>query len=51
MGIYWVLDRTTGEEILVDGDTVARVIRVEISYIDWCIETDGRFENGKWRVR
>jgi hypothetical protein len=30
MKTYWLLDRAIGEETLVDGDTVARVIRVEI---------------------
>lgn len=50
MGIYWLLDRAIGEETLVDGDTVARLLKVEMGYVDWCIETDGSFENGAWKV-
>jgi hypothetical protein len=51
MQLYWLKDRQTGEETLVDGDTVARVIGVEIGYMEWCIEVDEAFENGRWRVR
>jgi hypothetical protein len=51
MQLYWLKDRQTGEETLVGGDTVARVLGVEIGYVEWCIDVDGVFENGKWKVR
>jgi hypothetical protein len=51
MQTYWLTDGTNGEATLVDGDTVERVLGVELGYVKWCIETDGVFENGKWNVR
>jgi len=50
MRIYWLIDRSIGEATLVDGDTVERVLGVELGYVEWCIRVDGAFENGKWRV-
>jgi hypothetical protein len=50
MRIYLLLDRATGEEIEVDKATVERVTSIEISYIDWAIEMDGKFENAKWTI-
>jgi hypothetical protein len=50
MQLYWLTDRQTGEETLADRDTTARLVGVEISYVKWCIEVDGVFENGKWKV-
>ncbi len=51
MQMYWLTNRKTGEETLVDGDTVARVLGVEISYVDWCVKVDGVFENEAWKAR
>jgi len=50
MKTYWLMDRHTGETTLVDGDTVERLLGVELGYVEWCIRADGMFENGKWRV-
>ena len=50
MQIYWLTDRTSGEATLVDGDTVERLLRVELGYVEWCIKINGIFENGKWRI-
>lgn len=50
MQTYWLTDRTTGEATLVDGDTVERLLGVELGYVDWCIGEDRVFENGKWKV-
>lgn len=50
MRVYWLTDRETGEVKLVDGDTMERVLGVEMSYVEWCIEMDGVFESGRWRV-
>ena len=50
MQVYCLTDRTTGEVILVDGDTVQRLLGVEFGYVEWCIGEDGVFENGRWRV-
>ena len=47
---YLLTDKSTGEIALVDGDTVERLVGVEIGYIDWAIECDGKFENGLWVV-
>jgi len=51
MQIYWLSDQTAGEAILVDGDTIERVLGVELGYVEWCIGVDRVFENGKWQVR
>jgi len=51
MWVYWLTDRTNGEATLIDGDTVERVLGVELGYVEWCIRVDRMFENGKWRVR
>ena len=50
MQTYWLTDRTTGEATLVDGDTVERLLEVELGYVKWCIEVDGAFENEEWKV-
>ena len=50
MQVYWLTDRTNGETNLVDGDTVERLLGVEIGYVEWCIRIDRVFENGRWRV-
>ena len=50
MRAYWLTDRETGGTTLVDEDTVERLIGVELGYVDWCIEQDGMFENGRWKV-
>ena len=47
MQVYWLTDRHTGEVFLVDGDTVERLLRVEIGYVEWCIGVDGVFGNGR----
>ena len=51
MRTYWLTDRQTGEVFLVDGETVERLLEVELGYVEWCIRVDGIFENGEWRVR
>ena len=48
---YIMVDKATGEEIEADAGTVERATGVEISYIDWVLEKDGKFENGNWEVR
>ena len=50
MQVYWLTDRTNGEATLVDGETIERVLGVELEYVEWCIREDGVFENGKWRI-
>jgi hypothetical protein len=50
MRIYSLADRATGEEIEVDKAIVERVTSIEIGYIDWAIEMDGKFENLVWFV-
>ncbi len=50
MCVYSLIDRATGEEIEADKKTVERLIGVEIAYINWAIEQDGKFENGKWAI-
>ena len=50
MQVYWLTDRTNGEVTLADGDTVERLLGVELGYVEWCIMEDGVFENGKWEV-
>ena len=51
MRLYTIVDKTTGEETEANADTVERILGVEISYIDWLLEQDGKFENGDWEVR
>ncbi len=51
MRVYSLIDRATGEEVEVDATTVERVTGVEITYINWVIEQDGKFENTDWIVR
>lgn len=48
---YRLRDLLTGDEYDVGGAELARIIGVEIGYIDWVIAEDGAFENGRWRVR
>jgi hypothetical protein len=43
-------DKSSGDVLVVDGDTVERLVGVEIGYIDWAIKCDGKFENGIWVV-
>ena len=50
MQVYWLTDRVNGEATLADGDTVERLLRVELGYVEWCIRIDGVFENGTWMV-
>ena len=50
MRVYWLTDRHPGEVTLVDGDTIERLLGVELGYAEWCILVDGVFENGKWSV-
>jgi hypothetical protein len=47
---YTLVEKATGDAIEADADTVERVTSVEISYIDWVLELDGKFENGDWVV-
>ncbi len=46
-----MVDKAAGEESEADAGTVERMTGVEISYIDWVLEQDGKFENGDWEVR
>ena len=48
---YWLTNLNTGECVNVNAGTVERVLNVDISYIDWVLKTDGKFENGTWRVQ
>ena len=50
LGFLRLTDLTNGERLEVDAATVERVPGVEITYINWVLETDGVFENRKWRV-
>ena len=50
MQTYWLTDRTNGEVILVDGDTIERLLGVELGYVEWCIRVYGMFESGKWKT-
>ena len=45
MRTYTLVDKATGEEIEANADTVERVVEVEIGYINWLLEQDGKFEN------
>jgi len=45
-----LVDRATGEEVEVDKATVERLTGVEISYIEWAIEQDDKFENDDWVI-
>lgn len=40
---YTLVGRAAREEPTADADTVVRVTEVEISYIDWSIQQDGKF--------
>ena len=46
MCVYSLVDRNSGNLIEADAATVERVIDIEIAYINWAIEMDGKFENG-----
>jgi len=50
MQVYWLTELESRECICVDAETVERVLGVEISYIDWVLETDRQFENETWRL-
>jgi len=43
---YALVAKAAGDEIEADADTVERLTGVELSYIDWVIEEDGKFGNG-----
>ena len=47
---YTLVDKATGEGIEADADMVKRVTGVEIGYINWLLEQDGKFENVDWEV-
>lgn len=46
-----MFDEATGDAIEAYADAVERITEVEIGYIDWMIEQDGKFENGDWELR
>ena len=48
---YKLVDKATGDEFEAYADTVESITGIEISYIDWVLEQDGKFENGDWVVR
>ena len=45
---YTLVNKATGEETEADADTVERVTGMEIGYIDWSIQQDGKYENRDW---
>jgi hypothetical protein len=47
---YRLTDKRTGEEYDIGAEDLVCVVGVELSFIDWATETDGAFENGRWRV-
>ena len=47
---YTLVDRYTGDTVHVDADEVVRIVGVEIEYVYWVIEADGKFENEGWEV-
>lgn len=50
MDIWTITEKGTGNTLEINSDEVERLVGVEISYIEWTIQQDGRFENGRWRV-
>jgi len=50
MRIYSLIGRTTSDVIEIDGCTIERLTGVEVTYINWAIEMDGKFENGNWAI-
>ena len=46
-----LVDRLSGEKFGADADTMERVTGVEIGYIDWMLEKDGKFENRDQEVQ
>ena len=50
MYVYSLVDRATGEAIESDGCTVERLTGIEIAYINWVIEKNGKFENANWLI-
>jgi len=50
MRIYSLIDRATGEEVEADGCIVEWLTGIEIAYINWIIEMDGKFYNGDWLI-
>ncbi len=50
MRLYRLTDRCNGDSIEAGADIIARSTSVEISYIDWAIEQDGKFENPDWVI-
>ena len=47
---YLLTDKSSGDVLVVDRDTVERLVGMEIGYIDWAIECDRRFENDDWSM-
>ncbi len=50
MCIYSLVDRATGEEVEADKTKVERLTGIEITYINWSIEQDGKYEYGNWII-
>ncbi len=50
MPSYIVRDLDTGQTVEPGGHPVERLLRSELSYVDWVIEQEGAFENGRWRA-
>jgi hypothetical protein len=48
---YTIVDKATGEETGADTDMVERITGVDISYIDWVLQQDRKFENVDWVVK
>ena len=49
MQAYWITDRQTGEATLVDGDTLERLLEVELVQVEHYGKTDDVYENLKWK--
>ncbi len=50
MPSYIMSDLDTGQAVELCGHPVERLLRIELRYVDWVIEQEGAFENGRWRA-
>ena len=48
---HWIVtDKTSDETAELTANQVEELTGVEFSYIEWVIEQDGFFENGRWKI-
>lgn len=47
---YCLTDLRCDEALDLGGTEIAAFLCIELGYIDWCIEQDGAFVSGQWRV-